>query len=227
MMDPESGASLPVHAQTTGSSQGGVVQHVLQVLLEKLRTLLEAVAPHKHRDVGVENRFYFDQTEKVWKLHGGETEQERAEAEAFRFHTGRGLSSASAPATTACDASRGDWQSGALPPPPPSSGPVTASLHGRDESYTSSALAHPVYAPQGLGKPTSSPGISTGAQQSAPQSAPQSGPGASGASVPLSNPFGQALKSPFGTGPPLASPFAQANQDVNYGEGANYAPNFA
>ncbi len=41
-----------------------------------------------------------------------ETEEERREAEQFRFHTGRGLSSAHAPATTACDASRGDWGNG-------------------------------------------------------------------------------------------------------------------
>lgn len=42
-----------------------------------------------------------------------ETEEEQREAEQFRFHTGRGLSSAyHAPATTACDASRGDWGNG-------------------------------------------------------------------------------------------------------------------
>ena len=44
-----------------------------------------------------------------------ETEEERREAEQFRFHTGRGLSSAyHAPATTACDASRGDWGNGSM-----------------------------------------------------------------------------------------------------------------
>ena len=50
------------------------------------------------------------------------------------------------------------------------------------------------------------------------------------AAAPLSNPFGQALKSPFGVqGTPLASPFAQTNHasEMTYGTGVNYAPNLA
>mmetsp|Transcript_4316 Transcript_4316/g.4878 ORF Transcript_4316/g.4878 Transcript_4316/m.4878 type:complete len:105 (+) Transcript_4316:1-315(+) len=101
----------------------------------------------------------------------------------------------------------GDWGAGtALPPPPPSAGPVTASMHGACD-LQSSALAHPVYAPQGLGS-----GPST---QRAPPSA-----------GPLSNPFGSApLTSPFSAAPassaPLASPFAT---NAGYGTGvANFA----
>ena len=41
-MDPESGASLPVAAGTTSEREENVVQHVIHVLLEKLKTLFEA-----------------------------------------------------------------------------------------------------------------------------------------------------------------------------------------
>lgn len=120
------------------------------------------------------------------RLRGGETEQERQEAEAFRFHTGRGLTSAAAPATTACDATRGDWQH--LAPPPVTKG--TASLHGPSEA--SSSLAHPVYAPQGTG------------ELSAPPLAPVAPPPA----APLSNPFGAR---PAQVSQPLTSPFQAPN----------------
>ncbi len=42
-MDPESGASLPVAAATSSEREENVVQHVIHVLLEKLKTLFEAV----------------------------------------------------------------------------------------------------------------------------------------------------------------------------------------
>ncbi|CAJ1380072.1 unnamed protein product [Effrenium voratum] len=198
-MDPESGSPGP-SLPNNSSPSSGVVQQVLHALLEKLKTLMEALAPNKN-SVGVENRFYYDTTEKVWKLQGGETEQERLEAEAIRFHTSRGLSSAYAPATTACDASRGDWGNASLPPPPPSAGPVTASLHG--PAGDMSSLAHPVYAPQAnLGYGAAAPAAPSA--PSAPSAAPS---GVAGA--PLASPFAAApLSSPFAR-PVLASPFAQ------------------
>ena len=128
------------------------------------------------------------------RLRGGESEQERQEAEAFRFHTGRGLTSAAAPATTACDATRGDWQH--LAPPPVTKG--TASLHGPTEA--SSSLAHPVYAPQGAGELPAPP--------LAPV-APVAAPGWQHLRQP------QPLSNPFGARPalnqPLTSPFQAPN----------------
>lgn len=234
-MDPESGVTgLPAPGTSVGRTEKeeNVVQHVIHVLLEKLKTLFEAIAPKNHREVGVENRFYFDQTEKVWKLHGGETEEERREAEALRFHTSRGLSSAyHAPATTACDASRGDWGAGtALPPPPPSAGPVTASMHGACD-LQSSALAHPVYAPQGLGAVSQAPRPTQSVQSAPPLANPfgapaaPAAPGAASAAPGLS---GAPLTSPFGAPPvaasavPLASPFA-----ANMASQGNSVANFA
>mmetsp|Transcript_26452 Transcript_26452/g.83842 ORF Transcript_26452/g.83842 Transcript_26452/m.83842 type:complete len:269 (-) Transcript_26452:89-895(-) len=149
-MDPEAGALSPTPGdRRQGPEDGGppgVMQLVLQALWERLQAVLGVLAP-KQRNVGVENRFYFDETEKVWKLQGGETEQERAESEAIRFHTSRGLSASLAPPTTACDASRADWAVQQPPPPPPTSGPVTRSLHGATGGPGLEALAHPVYAP--------------------------------------------------------------------------------
>ena len=207
-MDPESGAPQVHYAPSQDGESLGVMQQMIQTLLARLKTLLQSFG-HKQQSVGVENRFYFDETEKVWKLHGGETEEERREAEAFRFHTGRGLSSGLAPATTACDATRGDWQGGGggLPPPPPAMGPVSSSLHGPSEpSSHLPSLAHPVYAPQGLGQPSA-------------QSTLPANPRPEAGAPPLSNPFAQVprqpLSTPFGAGqsgqrPVLASPFAPA-----------------
>ena len=212
-MDPESGSAPQVsYAPSQDGSQSlGVMQQMIQALLTRLKTLIDAFGP-KDQSVGVENRFYFDEAEKVWKLRGGETEEERAEAEAFRFHTGRGLSNNLAPATTACDATRGDWQNGGLPPPPPAAGPVSSSMHGGMElpshAMPSLALAHPVYAPQGLGQADTHvppvPATSNPRQEA-------------GSAQPLANPFGQISKQPpFGVRQPavqrpvLASPFAPA-----------------
>ncbi|CAE7705663.1 unnamed protein product [Symbiodinium sp. CCMP2592] len=210
-MDPESGSAPQVSYTPSqdGSQSLGVMQQMIQALLTRLKTLIDAFGP-KDQSVGVENRFYFDEAEKVWKLRGGETEEERAEAEAFRFHTGRGLSNNLAPATTACDATRGDWQSG-LPPPPPATGPVSSSMHGGVElpSHAMPSLAHPVYAPQGLGQASAHvPPVPANSRQEA------------SSAQPLANPFGQIskqpLSTPFGVGQPavqrpvLASPFAPA-----------------
>ncbi|CAE7780176.1 unnamed protein product [Symbiodinium sp. CCMP2456] len=208
-MDPESGSAPQVsYAPSQDDSQSlGVMQQMIQALLTRLKTFIDAFGP-KQQSVGVENRFYFDEVEKVWKLQGGETEQERAEAEAFRFHTGRGLSNNLAPPTTACDATRGDWQNGGLPPPPPAAGPVSSSMHSGTElpSHAMASLSHPVYAPQGLG-------------QNGTVAPPPANPRPEASSAPpLANPFGQISKQPLSTPfggqpgqrPVLASPFAPA-----------------
>mmetsp|Transcript_39095 Transcript_39095/g.72852 ORF Transcript_39095/g.72852 Transcript_39095/m.72852 type:complete len:204 (-) Transcript_39095:133-744(-) len=200
-MDPESGAVQVGQRPSQEGEHVGVMQQMIQALLSKLRTLLDSLG--SKQTVGVENRFYYDETEKVWKLRGGETEAERAESEAFRFHTGRGLSSSLAPATTACDATRGDWHGGGLPPPPPAKGPVSSSLHGTSDTQSMPTLAHPVYAPQGLGQ-LAPPPVAPAVRETAP-------------AAPLASPFGQVpiakpLASPFGTTPGqrpvIASPFA-------------------
>lgn len=202
------------------------MQLVLKALWERLQAVLGALAPKK--EVGVENRFYFDETEKIWKLRGGETEQERAESEAIRFHTSRGLSDALAPPTTACDASRAGW-AGEAPPPPPTSGPVPRSMHGGPGAGAGnfSALAHPVYAPAAsfAGDAASAGSAGPPPPPRAPArpvpgvAAPQAltspfGPPPSlqaGGPTPLASPFGnmqqQAPAAPPGATPPLASPF--------------------
>ena len=217
-MDPESGAATQMAPPGPGQNgeSVGVMQQMIQALLARLKTLIDSFGPKQ--SVGVENRFYFDETEKIWKLQGGETAEERAEAEAFRFHTGRGLSSSLAPATTACDATRGDWHDGnALPPPPPAMGPVSSSLHGASETpQFMPSLAHPVYAPQGLGQAS---GQSNAPRAPSTANGPANPQHEAGSAPPLANPFAQIskqpLSTPFGAGQPgqrpvLASPFAPA-----------------
>lgn len=98
--------------------------------------------------IGVKNRFTFDATLNLWKLEGGETEAEKREADAVRFHTARGLTSSLAPSTTSCDTSRGILDAGLAPPPP--AGPVTHQLR-RSSVQGTMELHHPVYAPMGTG----------------------------------------------------------------------------
>lgn len=198
-----------LHIQAA-SKAGHLVRSVVQALVRRLQAIVAALAP-KGREVGVENRFYFDEVEKVWKLQGGETEQEKAQMEAIRFHTSRGLSSSLAPATTACDSSRGDWAGGALPPPPPMSGPVTQSRSGGVAGSTAS-LVHPVYAPQGMstgssGDPTAVQPPPMGLGRTAPRSSaavapPPAGPAIGGPAV-LASPFGTASSSAAVAPPPL------------------------
>ena len=127
----------------------------------------------------------------------------------------------------ACDLAISCWGT-ALPPPPPSAGPVTASMHGACD-LQSSALAHPVYAPQGLGA-VSAPRPIQSVQSAPPLANPFSAPapGAPSAAPGLS---GAPLTSPFGAPPvatsavPLASPFAanmasQGNSVANFAWGA-------
>lgn len=229
-MDPESGepaSPSPVNGDVRANP--GMVKALIRALVTRLHAILEVLAPKKN--VGVENRFYYDEVEKVWKLQGGETEQERAEAEAIRFHTSRGLSSALAPATTACDPSRGLGGNGVSiddVPPPPMGGPITHSLHRPSAGYgfSMASLAHPVYAPHGFGVGDKD-GSGAGNRDSAPPRS-RSGPcvappavrtlpfGGARAVVPLSSPSGAAapLMFPFGVPPgtaaaaaPLTSPF--------------------
>ncbi|CAE8652751.1 unnamed protein product, partial [Polarella glacialis] len=85
-MDPESG-TLPLSGDNhQGSGRAAedspnVMQQVIQALLSRLRTLMDKLGPGG-RAVGVENRFFYDEVEKVWKIEGGETDKERAEMEA-------------------------------------------------------------------------------------------------------------------------------------------------
>lgn len=180
--------------------QDSIVKKLIQALWSRLHGIVGVLLP-KQQDVGVENRFYFDEVEKVWKLRGGETEAERAESEAMRFHTSRGLSNSVAPPTTACDASRGVADEGLPPPPPPTGGPVCRSLYGPSAGPASSAFSHPVYAPQGLG--TSTPA------QAPPPAQPPIGVGVAGG-APLASPFGAVPAQSKALATPLASPFGAA-----------------
>eukprot|EP00928_Gymnodinium_smaydae_P045334 TRINITY_DN30237_c0_g2_i1.p1 TRINITY_DN30237_c0_g2~~TRINITY_DN30237_c0_g2_i1.p1 ORF type:complete len:246 (+),score=52.05 TRINITY_DN30237_c0_g2_i1:71-808(+) len=210
-MDPESGTPLPL---STGEANRGesVVKKVIQAVVQRLQAILGALKP-ADRNVGVENRFYFDKEAGVWKLQN-ETEQDRADAEALRFHTSRGLSTAAAPPTTACDPTRrGEFA--APPPPPPTGGPVTRSLHGASGGISSSmsaALSHPVYAPQGMGAAAAPPpAVAPPPAFAPPPAAAALSAGPPQASQPPSAPPGTAVRtSPFGGGPtPLANPFGQ------------------
>lgn len=202
---------LPPGTALSDERRESIVQKLIQALWQRLHGIVTAFAP-KQQGVGVENRFYFDEVEKVWKLQGGESEQERAESEAIRFHTSRGMANSLAPPTTACDASRGATSELLPPPPPPTSGPVCQPLHGGAASGpVSSAFSHPVYAPQGMSIGSAAPAQGN---SSAP---PPPGPPPSG--QPLTSPFGATpsapLTSPFGATPaaakapaaPLSSPF--------------------
>jgi len=205
-MDPESGEPLP---QGSTSQDPSALKVLLAAVWARLHAILLTMKPG--REVGVENRFYFDEVEKVWKLQGGETEQERLEAEAIRHHTGRGMSSGFAPPTTACDATRGaDAAALASLPPPPTGGPITQSIHAGSAASMQqfSGLSHPVYAPQGFGVDTAA-----GAPPQAGAARPQ--PGAAP----------QALSSPFGQAPPAATnPFAAVGQQPAAGPAALSSP---
>jgi len=204
-MDPESGA--PPSPQGGGGGRGGeaggdavspsVMQALFKALVTRLTAIFEALAPKK--DVGVENRFYFDPDEKVWKLSGGETEKEKREAEAIRFHTSRGLTNSLAPATTACDPTRGAGAAGDGYdlPPPPMGGAATQSLHAPTAGgFAMASLSHPVYAPQGFAVGDAD-GSVAGAAGLPPPTRPRPGP----AGAPP-----QARTSPFGAAPPAAAP---------------------
>jgi len=186
---------------------------VLAKLVEKLKQILAMLKPQPEREIGVENRFYYDEHEKVWKLEGGETPEEEEERLRLAFHTGRGLQvgdSARAPPTTACDASRAGVVDAALPPPPTN---VAITRASRTPSAGSNVnLAHPVYAPQSSFVPTanapspaeSPPTASEGsAPLGAPQAAPASGQPNLGGPPVANNPFQAAQSmqprtSPFG-----------------------------
>jgi len=227
-MDPEAGDGRREEGTAPEQRDRSVVQALFQALVLRLQAIIGALAPG--REVGVENRYYYDETEKQWKLRGGETEQERAEAEAIRFHTSRGMNSTAAPPTTACDASRGAGVADAVPPPP-TGGFVSQSLHAPPPTADGrqlASLSHPVYAPQGLGVGSEGAAVAppsdvTGAPpvaRTTPFGAPP---------VALASPFGaaagataapqQVRSSPFGTagsagGPvsqqPMTSPFGGA-----------------
>mmetsp|Transcript_62324 Transcript_62324/g.115674 ORF Transcript_62324/g.115674 Transcript_62324/m.115674 type:complete len:233 (+) Transcript_62324:61-759(+) len=211
-MDPESGVASPTSDRNAliGGVGDSLVQRVLRAVVSRLRGVFGSLLT-KERAVGVENRYYYDEAEKVWKMRG-ETEQDRAEAEVYRFHTSRGLSSSAAPHTTACDPTRGGYVE--PPPPPPSGGPVTTSLRGGDPNDAAAAAAsliHPVYAPHGLGGPQA-----TAAHQNfgappvgrPPNQAPaRTSPFASPAQTPLTSPFGPGTVAPMAPPSPLANPF--------------------
>ena len=112
-----------------------------------------------------------------------------------------------------------------MPPPPPSAGPVTASMHGACD-LQSSALAHPVYAPQGLGAVSQAPRPIQSVQSAPPLANPFGAPAAPAPSA--AGLSGAPLTSPFGAAPvaasavPLASPFA-----ANMASQGNSVANFA
>jgi len=222
-MDPESGAAHgePAGSQVAGDEQS-MVQSLLKALVRRLQAILGVLSPG--RDVGVENRFYYDEVENMWKLQGGETEAERMQSESMRFHTSRGLTDSIAPPTTACDPSRAAESSLASLPPPPTTGGVVHSLHGAYTAQYASMQPHPVYAPQGIGLGQVSPPPDAGGCLAAgppPQgtraspfgpppaarTSPFGAPPASGAAqpAPLTSPFGATqavLTTPFGAAPP-------------------------
>eukprot|EP00929_Paragymnodinium_shiwhaense_P009278 TRINITY_DN113384_c0_g1_i1.p2 TRINITY_DN113384_c0_g1~~TRINITY_DN113384_c0_g1_i1.p2 ORF type:complete len:270 (-),score=54.79 TRINITY_DN113384_c0_g1_i1:194-1003(-) len=230
-MDPESGAPLP-SSSSGQAAEPGMMQNVIQALLARLKDMIGKMRQEK--PLGVENRYYFDKDEGVWKLEGGETEEERRQSEALRFHTGRGLTTGLAPATTACDPTRAGEGAADFLPPPPTGGPIMAArVPAPQGGYVSSALSHPVYAPQGnsgdiatagapppMGPPPAAarprpvPGQPVAALQSpfaAPGAAPQVrsdpfGAAPAAAAAPLTSPFGAAA--PAAAAPtPLATPF--------------------
>lgn len=234
-MDPEAGGGggpgLPgagFEVVEVRDAEGNIVQRVLRAIIEPIRRALGAVAEKQGRSVGADNRFFFDEATQTWKLEG-ETEQDRAELEQLRFHTSRGLTTCAAPATTACDATRGSFASmaGGVPPPPPAvagaapmQGYYAKSGNVNDADATAAldrAMTHPVYAPQGLalGPPPAGSAAAGGAAP-APAGRPEQAPVQA-----LSSPFGarpaapmppQARTSPFGAAPaasaaPVTSPF--------------------
>mmetsp|Transcript_17704 Transcript_17704/g.41137 ORF Transcript_17704/g.41137 Transcript_17704/m.41137 type:complete len:247 (+) Transcript_17704:73-813(+) len=244
-MDPESGVPSPGGNAgalvATGGASDSLVQQVLRAIVSRLRGVFGSLMPKQQ--VGVENRFYYDEVEKVWKLQN-ETEQDRAEAEVMRFHTSRGMSSSIAPPTTACDPTRGEFAA-APPPPPPTGGPVTKSIHAGDHNDAAAAAAsliHPVYAPHGLvGSQASASQQSYGAPPAArPQPLQSQAPpprtnpfSSSPSSTPLTSPFGASnvaplpspspspLANPFGGvqgGTPLATPFQGSGQLAPQGQ---------
>lgn len=203
-MDPEGGLPLDETGANGAGDNESLVQRILQTVLSQLKGAVGSLScPSRGRTVGVDNRFYYDHDEGVWKIRGGETEAERAESEALRFHTSRGLSSTLAPRTTACDTTRGASGLEDLPPPP-TGGPTVQPLYGGPPlppSVTSS-LAHPVYAPEASfiqgGAPEAAPPPMQRPQRPAPAQ-PQA----------LTSPFAQpqALTSPFAQPQALTSPF--------------------
>ncbi|CAK0816560.1 unnamed protein product [Prorocentrum cordatum] len=161
-MDPESGSAaepgalpgLPTGASRTAAPS--VIQRVLQALIERLGLIVGAVTKGSQRSIGVENRFYFDKATQQWKLEG-ETEQDRLEAEALRFHTSRGMSSEGRQRRQPRRLTRAEeahLAAAAALPPPPTGGPVTTARNAGappGPSWADAALCHPVEAPGGLG----------------------------------------------------------------------------
>eukprot|EP00747_Dinoflagellata_sp_TGD_P167021 gnl/TRDRNA2_/TRDRNA2_190741_c0_seq1.p1 gnl/TRDRNA2_/TRDRNA2_190741_c0~~gnl/TRDRNA2_/TRDRNA2_190741_c0_seq1.p1 ORF type:complete len:267 (+),score=48.63 gnl/TRDRNA2_/TRDRNA2_190741_c0_seq1:60-803(+) len=205
-MDPESGESI---APGPG---GGVlvddrpsaIQLLIRAFLARIRQGITVLTRGKGENIGVENRFYYDETEKVWKLRGGETEQERRESEAIRFHTSRGLASGGL--------ASGD-PNAPPPPPPPTGGPVTQARYtGVAPPPPSAALAHPVYAPAGYLAPGTEtaggvappPSRTAAAPPLAPQvrSSPFGAPPAAAAPAPLTSPFGVQQSAAAAENPP-------------------------
>lgn len=199
-------------------------------VLRALQQLLGSVIPG--RDVGTENRFYYDEVEKRWKLKD-ETEADRAELERWRFHTSRGLTDSLAPPTTACDSNRGlEYRDGggtvppppAVAPPPPGAAPPRPAPSAADDAATArlnAAMKHPVYAPNGLALGIENAGSAAPAAPAPTKQAPTplASPFAPNARAPMTSPFGgtQAqgapITSPFGAQPapvasaPTTSPF--------------------
>mmetsp|Transcript_30281 Transcript_30281/g.69683 ORF Transcript_30281/g.69683 Transcript_30281/m.69683 type:complete len:233 (+) Transcript_30281:65-763(+) len=213
-MDPESGIASPNsdHNALIGGIGDSLVQRVFRAVVSRLRGVFGSLLPKER--VGVENRYYYDEAEKMWKL-SGETQQDREEAEVMRFHTSRGMSSSAAPPTTACDPTRGGFAE--PPPPPPLGGPVTSSLRGGDPNDAAAAAAsliHPVYAPHGLGGPQAQAaapqqnyGTPPPAGRPTNQATARTSPFASPVPTPLTSPFGPGTVAPMGTPSPLANPF--------------------
>jgi len=197
-MDPEAGGldpTLPVNgngAQNAGSEET-IVGKLLSALRARLQQLVGALGglPGQQREVGVENRFYYCEVEKRWKLEGGETEEERARSEATRFHTGG--------ATAGLPTS--------APPPPPTSGGG-----GSIGSSTPAGFGYvlPSYATAGH-LATSAPPQAASAPRASPFGAvpSQAAPVALSAPPNGARPFGASPFSgvPSQPPPPLASPF--------------------
>ncbi|KAF4717366.1 hypothetical protein FOZ63_029680 [Perkinsus olseni] len=100
----------------------------------------------EHREVGVENRYYFDESSKTWELRGGETEEDRQANLAIQ--TG---------AQGELPGERPAWRTGAPMAdekdlaPPPTDIPVCTRQYNQTPSKklpSDEFLEHPVYAPK-------------------------------------------------------------------------------
>ncbi|KAF4667530.1 hypothetical protein FOL47_003493 [Perkinsus chesapeaki] len=98
------------------------------------------------REVGVENRYYFDDSSKTWELRGGETEEDRQANRAIQTC-----------ALGELPGERPAWRAGAptsdeenLPPPPTDTAVCTRQYTQTPQKKlpADELLEHPVYAPK-------------------------------------------------------------------------------